>query len=124
MRTEIRYIELKTGFSDNGPAWISKVAFSTSGRTVYFNNKAFQRIRGCAGNFIDIETGEEYWISGLKRTGSNRHWAGNGKIQLDRTLENEYLRITNQTKIDQGKISLVDILEEYPVERIKEKLNR
>lgn len=124
MRTEIRYIELKTGYSDNGPAWIGLVATSASGRTLYFSNKALQRVRGLAGNYIDIETGEEYWISGVKRAGSNRHWAGNGKIQLDRKLENEYLRITNQTKIDQSKIMLVDIPEEYPVERIKEKLNQ
>ena len=124
MKREIRYIELKTGYNDNGPAWIGLVASSVSGRTLYFQNKAFQRVCGAAGNYIDIETGDEYWISGLKKTGSNRHWAGNGKIQLDRTLVNDYLRITNQTKIDQCKITLVDISEEYPVERIKEKLNQ
>ena len=33
----IRYIELKTGFSDRGPAWIGKVVFSKSGQTIYFN---------------------------------------------------------------------------------------
>ena len=124
MKKEIRYVELKTGYNDNGPAWIGLVGSSATGRTLYFQDKAFQRVRGCAGNYIDIETGEEYWISGVKRTGSNRHWAGNGKIQLDRNLENEYLRITNQSKIDQGKITLVDIPKEYPVERLNEKLNR
>ena len=123
MKREIRYVEFKTGYQDNGPAWIGLVAFSDSGRTLYFLNKAFQRVRGAAGNYIDIETGEAYWISGLKKSGSNRHWAGNGKIQLDRTLEHEYLRITNQAKIDKCKISLVDIPEEYPVERINQKLN-
>ena len=42
MRTEIKYIELKTGYADNGPAWIGKVEFSKSGKTMYFNNHAFK----------------------------------------------------------------------------------
>jgi len=35
---DILYIELKTGYSDNGPAWIGRVRYSKSGRTIYFNN--------------------------------------------------------------------------------------
>jgi len=124
MRTEIRYIELKTGYSDNGSAWIGKVAFSNSGRTVYFLDKAFQRQRGAAGNYIDLETGESYWISGVKKEGTNRHWAGGGRICLDRTLVDEYLRLTNQETIDENKIVLTDIPEIYPVKRIEEKANR
>jgi len=42
MKTEIRYIELKTG-NDNGPAWIGKVKLSKTGRTIYFNDKAFRK---------------------------------------------------------------------------------
>lgn len=40
MKSKIMYIELKTGYSDNGPAWIGMVEFSKSGKTVYFDNKA------------------------------------------------------------------------------------
>ena len=32
----LKYIELKTGYSDDGPAWIGRVKMSRSGRTVYF----------------------------------------------------------------------------------------
>lgn len=39
--TAIKYIELKTGYHDNGPAWIGKVKISRSGNTVYFNDHAF-----------------------------------------------------------------------------------
>ena len=124
MRTEIRYIELKTGYSDDGPAWIGKVAFSNSGRTIYFLDKAFQRQRGFAGNYVDLETGESYWISGVKKTGTNRHWAGRGRIYLDRTLVDEYLQITNQEAIGENRFILKDIPERYPVERIEEKANR
>jgi hypothetical protein len=36
MKDRIMYVELKSGFSDDGPAWIGKVKFSKSGQTVYF----------------------------------------------------------------------------------------
>ena len=76
---DIRYIELKTGYSDNGPAWIGNVKESKSGKTIYFNDHAFQKYHGAYGNYIDIETGDEYWISSVKKNGQDRHWAGGRK---------------------------------------------
>ena len=73
---DIRYIELKTGYNDDGPAWIGNVKESKSGQTVYFNNHAFQKYNGVRGNYVDVETGEEYWISRPKKNGQDRHWAG------------------------------------------------
>ena len=69
---ELRYIELKTGWSDNGPAWIGFVKESRSGKMVYFNDHAFQRHSGEYSNYIDVETQEEYWISGVKKNGEDR----------------------------------------------------
>ncbi|MPM46196.1 hypothetical protein SDC9_92894 [bioreactor metagenome] len=123
MRTEIRYIELKSGYSDNGPAWIGKVAFSNSGRTLFFMDKGFQKKPGYPGGYFDVETGETYWITGVKKRGTNRHWAGGGMIQLDRTLVDDYLKHTGQTQIDRNLIQLVDIPENYPFERIHKKMN-
>ncbi|WP_052123445.1 hypothetical protein [Flavobacterium beibuense] len=62
MKPQIKYIELKSGYSDNGPAWIGLVTFSKTGRTVYFNGKAFKSLKakGISGNHYDLETGEEY----------------------------------------------------------------
>ena len=76
----LKYIERKTGYADNGPAWIARVRLSKSGRTVYFNGKALKRTggQGIPGNHRDIETGDEYWVSGVKKRGVNRHWAGSG----------------------------------------------
>ena len=84
MKREIRYIELKSGFGDSGPAWIGLVEYSKSEQTVYFNNMALKKLKnsGISGNHFDIETGEEYWISGVKKNGQDRHWAGAGKIRL------------------------------------------
>jgi hypothetical protein len=65
--SNLRYIELKTGYADDGPAWIGFVQLSKSGRTVYFNGKAFKRSQGISANHRDLESGDEYWISGIKK---------------------------------------------------------
>jgi hypothetical protein len=120
MKDRIMYVELKSGFSDDGPAWIGKVKFSKSGQTVYFNDKGFKKISSISGNFMDIETGEEYWISGVKKNGEDRHWAGTGKIQIDRKVIDEYLMIIKQENIDLKKLEVVDIVDSFPVERINQ----
>lgn len=67
MINNLMYIELKTGYSDDGPAWIGYVRTSKSKKTIYFNDHAFQKQNGNYSNYIDIENGDEYWISGLKK---------------------------------------------------------
>lgn len=37
MIRDIMYIELKTGYSDDGPAWIGYVKTSKTKKTIYFN---------------------------------------------------------------------------------------
>jgi hypothetical protein len=81
----IRYIELKSGYHDDGPAWIARVAVSKSGeRCTYY----------------DVETTESYWLSGVKKKGGDRHWAGRGKITIDAGAIEEYLPITGATELD------------------------
>jgi len=120
MKTEIKYIELKSGYSHDGPAWIGLVSFSKSGKTLYFNGKAFQRIGSdrLRGNFYDIETGEEYWISGVKRNMADRHICGRGKIFVEKRILDDYLRIINKTKFAGQGYELCEVEEELPVLRI------
>ena len=118
MKTEIKYIELKTGCNHNGPAWIGLVSFSKSGKTIYFNGKAFQKIG--SGNYYDIETGEGYWISGVKRDMSDRHIYGNGKIFVEKRILNDYLKIVNKTKLNEHDYELCEVDEELPITKINE----
>ena len=120
---DIKYIELKTGYNDNGPAWIGKVKISKTGKTVYFNDHAFQKYNGISGNFIDIETGEEYWISGVKKDGTDRHWAGCGKIIIDKKVIDEYLRTVNADSLDKSRFIVGMIEDVFPVERVRNLLN-
>jgi len=105
----LKYIELKTNQSDRGPAWIARVRLSKSGRTVYFNGKALKRARkgGIAGNHFDTETGEEYWVSGVKKDGLDRHWAGGGVVAIESSAVPEYLASIGAEALDTTKLRVV-----------------
>ena len=94
-RKELRYVELKTGFNDNGPASVSWVTINRAGKTIYFRDRVLARIRGggVKGNYYDTRTGEEYWVSGVKRNGEDRHWAGCGPVEVDDDARDEYHRL-------------------------------
>lgn len=119
----LMYIELKTGYSDDGPAWIGYVKTSKTKKTIYFNDHAFQRYTGEYSNYIDIENGDQYWISGLKKKESNRHWAGHGKIMIDRRAVNGYLALINEKELPINLFEIIDIDDRFPVARVNDYLN-
>ena len=102
MIKDLMYIELKTGYSDDGPAWIGYVKTSKTKKTIYFNNHAFQKYNGNYANYIDIENGDEYWISGLK---------------------NEYLTLIDEKELPLNLFEIIDIEDRFPVERVNKLLN-
>ena len=120
---ELRYIELKTGWNDNGPAWIGFVTESRSGKMVYFNDHAFQRQNGEYSNYIDVEAQEEYWISGVKKSGEDRHWAGGGIITIDKKAVALYLSITGMKELPKSRYRIESIKAVFPAERINGLLN-
>lgn len=115
----LKYIELKTGFGSSGPAWISRVTLSRSKTTVYFNGRALKKVRGggISGNYIDVETGEEYWISGVKKSGTDRHWAGSGPVYIDKDVVEEYLLIRGLEKLDPKHYLLTDSIVPTDIEK-------
>jgi hypothetical protein len=107
----LKYIELKSGYNDDGPAWIGQVTLSKSGRTVYFNGKAFKRAGRGSGNYIDFDTRDSYWISGIKKRGLNRHWAGSGKIIIEAAAVDEYLRLIQASELDLSTFVVSDAIQ-------------
>lgn len=73
MPDRIMFVQLKTGYdTDAGPSWIANVRFSKSWSTVYFHGRTLRRVTGTAyanydANFFDVDSGEQYWVSGPKR---------------------------------------------------------
>ena len=82
MKEIIRYIEIKgSEHTDADEAWIARAWQSSSGKTIYFNDMALKRSQGIDSNHVDIETGDLYWVSGVKKRGTNRHWGGSIYIE-------------------------------------------
>jgi hypothetical protein len=100
------YIELKTGFADNGPAWIGYVITSKSGKSMYFNGRALRKIS--RGRYADVETKEVYWVSGVKKNGADRHWAGRGKVLVEARAVDEYLAIIGERKLAPSKYGVFE----------------
>lgn len=107
----LKYIELKTGHADNGPAWVARVRASKSGRTIYFNGKALKRAHLPSANHYDIVNREAYWVSGVKKDGLDRHWAGSGKVAIEAGVVEEYLRVTGSAELDLTRFEVIKDLE-------------
>lgn len=103
MKKELIYVELTNGLNHDEKAEIGFGFFNRTRSTVYFNGKILGKGKSTVGNFVNIETGEDYWVSGTKKNGQNRHWAGNGKIHIDETSITEYLNNTNQISLPKNK---------------------
>ena len=60
--TRIMYIEEQPAVT--GQARIGRVRTSKTGRTLFFDGKTFQSLKGAGfkANYFDVETGDEYWI--------------------------------------------------------------
>ncbi len=92
MKSRIMYVELKTGHSDNGPARIGRVEWNRTGKTLSYDGSKFRSLKGSGvgGNYFDIETREQYWISGCKKKGEDRHRCGYGPVEIDDDVREEY----------------------------------
>jgi hypothetical protein len=119
----LRYIELKSGYSDNGPAWIAYVTQSKSGRTLYFNGRGLLKFKGqrrdaSGGNYVDMETGESFWVSGVKLNGQDRHWAGSGKILIEAAAVAEYLATIKATTLDTSRCEVTNSIRQTDIARL------
>ena len=91
MKSRIMYIENKSnGLS--GPARIGRVSFSKAGKTLYYHGQTFQSLkgRGFKANYYDVESGEEYWISGPHRDGEDRLYGERVPVEIDEDVRAEY----------------------------------
>ena len=118
----LRYIELKSGYGDSGPAWIAKVKLSRSKTTVYFNGRALKKAKGggISGNYFDLESGDEFWISGIKKNGEDRHWAGSGIVLVEASVVEEYLAARNLQALDQKQYAVTDSIIQTDIAKFNE----
>jgi hypothetical protein len=80
------------GHGLHGSARIGRVTFSRTGATLHYKGKSFQRLSGSGfkTNYFDIETGEQYWISGPRRDGVDRLYKSDWPVEIDDDVREEY----------------------------------
>ena len=85
------FLECKTGEA-GGLARIGRVRFSKTGRTIYYGGRALRASagQGIRGNYADIESGDEWWVSGPKKRGGDTLFGG--LIEVDEDVRDEYWR--------------------------------
>ncbi|MHB8872851.1 MAG: hypothetical protein ACYC8T_04120 [Myxococcaceae bacterium] len=61
-------------------------------KTIYYRGRAFGSLkgRGFKSNYVDLETGDEYWISGPRRDGQDQLYASNVRTEIDEDVRTEY----------------------------------
>ncbi len=86
---EIMYIEPKEGVASLD-AHIGKVRFSKTGKTLKYNGREYQSLKGSGfkANYFDAGTGEWYWISKCRRDGNDGLYKT--KIFVDEDIRAEY----------------------------------
>jgi len=62
-----------------------------------------QRRGESGGNYIDMETGESFWVSGVKKNGEDRHWAGSGKVFVEAAAVSDYLNEIGANTLDRSR---------------------
>jgi hypothetical protein len=88
-KTRVMYIEYK-GDGITGPARIGRVTFSKTGMSLYYQGKRFARLKvsGFKANYYDVETGNDYWISGCKKDGTDALYSTT--VEIDEDVQEEY----------------------------------
>lgn len=91
MKSRIMYIEDKSA-GLTGPARIGRVRFSKTGRTLYYAGRSFQSLKGAGfkSNYQDVETGEQFWISGPRKDGDDRLYGEPVPVEIDEDVRDEY----------------------------------
>lgn len=91
MKTRIMYIEDKSsGLS--GPARIGRVEMTELGKSIYYRGRTFRTLRGRGfkSNYYDVDTGDEFWISGPRRDGGDRLYGERVPVEIDEDVRIEY----------------------------------
>ena len=82
-----------------------------------------QRRAESGGNYVDMETSESYWVSGVKKNGKDRHWAGSGKVLLEAAAVAEYLETTKAKTLDTSRCEITNSICETDIKRLSRVAN-
>ena len=82
-----------------------------------------QRRGESGGNYVDMETGESFWVSGVKKNGEDRHWAGSGKVLVEAAAVSDYLKATGAEALDGSRCEVTNAVRQTDIERLSRLAN-
>jgi len=71
------------------------VTFSKTGKSINYGDRTFQSLKGSGfkANYFDVETGEEFWISGPRKDGNDHLYPESSQsVEVDEDVTEEYWR--------------------------------
>lgn len=92
--SRIMYLEDKSSGLE-GDARIGRVYFSKTGKTLYYKGRRFQSLKGNGfkSNFMDVDNGDEFWISGPRKDRNDRLYGGSRGVEIDEDVRDEYYKL-------------------------------
>ncbi len=97
------YIERK-GDGIVGPARIGRVTYSKTGSSLRYKGRRFRTLNGAGfkANYLDIETREDYWISGCRKDGADALYSTT--VEIDEDVREEYwLEVRDKPELKEVK---------------------
>lgn len=82
-----------------------------------------QRRGEWGGNYVDMETGESFWVSGVKKNGEDRHWAGSGKVLIEAAAVIEYLKTIKAEALDTSRYEITNSILQTDIKRLSRLAN-
>jgi hypothetical protein len=82
-----------------------------------------QRRGEMGSNYVDMETGESFWVSGLKKDGKDRHRAGSGKVLIEEAAVPDYLRAIKTKTLNTSRYEVANSIRQTDIERLSQLAN-
>jgi hypothetical protein len=73
------------------------------------------------GNYVDMETGESFWVSGVKKNGEDRHWAGSGLVEASALPD--YLKAVGAKTLDRSRCEVTDAIRQTDIRKLSQLAN-
>ena len=67
---------------------------------------------------VDMETGESFWVSGVKKNGEDRHWAGSGKVLIEAAAVSESLQTIGAKTFEKSRCEVTNSIRQTDITRL------
>jgi hypothetical protein len=82
-----------------------------------------QRRGESGGNYVDMETGQLFWVSAVKKNGEDRHWAGSGKVLIEAAAVPDSLQAIGAKTLNTSRCELTSSICQTDIERLSRLAN-